>query len=123
MLNLKYQCALSDWHTHSPMLISNFNGTIIEDARSMKLLGTDYQVEGGAEQLLACIRKSYSQYGPEPGNGGLRAVCHPLGATERRHTHAVQHAEESAYRKFNRVLRDAMEVVKINTAMMMAYRA
>ena len=61
-MNLKSQCAPKDYTYLAPKLISNFTGAMREDARAMELMGTDYQVDDGVDELLALIRKRVSYY-------------------------------------------------------------
>ena len=56
-MNLKSQCDPQDYKYLAPMLISNFIGAMSEDARAMGLHISDYQVDGGVENLLALIRQ------------------------------------------------------------------
>ena len=109
VMNLKSQCTTKDYKYLAPKLISNFTGSMSEDARAMELLGTDYQVHDGVERLLTFIRK--------------RLHITDLGleteAFEKYFTHLARkkgetlmkyiNAEETAYRKLQRVLKTATD--------------
>ena len=108
-MNLKSQCAAKDYTYLAPKLISNFTGAMSEDARAMELHSTDYQVDDGVEKLLAFIRKRLN----------ITDLSMDVEAFERYFTKLARkkgdtplkyiNAEESAYRKLQRVLKDAME--------------
>ena len=57
VLNLKSQCAPKDYKYLAPKLIANFTGSMQEDARAMELLGQDFLVDDGVEQLLLFLWK------------------------------------------------------------------
>ena len=57
VLNLKAQCASKDYKYLAPKLIANFTGAMQEDARAMELLGRDFLIDDGVEQLLSFLRK------------------------------------------------------------------
>ena len=109
VMNLKSQCTPKDYKFLAPKLISNFTGSMSEDARAMELLGSDYQVHDGVERLLAFIRKRLHIT-----NLGLETE-----AFEKYFTHLVRkrgetlmkyiNAEETAYRKLQRVLKTATD--------------
>ena len=109
VMNLKSQCAPRDYKYLAPKLISNFTGAMSEDARAMELLGSDYQVDDGVDQLLAFIRKRLH----------ITDLNLETEAFEKYFTHLVRkkgetlmkyiNAEETAYRKLQRVLKSATD--------------
>ena len=56
-MNLKSQCSLANYKYLAPKLISSFATVMSDDARSMDLRASDYQVDDGVEQFLAFIRR------------------------------------------------------------------
>ena len=55
--NLNSQCGKKGHKYLAPRLISNFKGSMSEDARSMGLSAADYMTPDGVERLLEFIRK------------------------------------------------------------------
>ena len=81
-----------------------------EDARAMELLGTDYQVDDGVEKLLAFIRKRLHitdlHLETEAFDKYFSHLARKKGETLMKYINA----EETAYRKLQRILKSATEV-------------
>ena len=109
MLNLKSQCGPRDYKFLAPRLIANFTGTMSDDARAIELLGNDYMTDDGVEQLLAFIRKRLHitdlSLETEAFDTHVNQLVRKKGETLMKYVNA----EESAHRKLQRVLKDAMD--------------
>ena len=109
VLNLKSQCAPKDYKFLAPKLIANFTGSLEEDARAMELLGSDFQDDEGVEKLLDFLRKRLH----------ITDLSLETEAFDKYFTHLARkkgetlmkyiNAEETAYRKLQRVLKTATQ--------------
>ncbi len=108
-MNLKSQCGPRDFKYLAPRLIANFTGAMSEDARAMEMLGTDYMVEDGVERLLAFIRKRIHITDLNLETDAFEKYFNHLTRKKGETLMKYVNAEESAYRKLQRVLKDAME--------------
>ena len=109
VLNLKSPCGPRDYNFLAPRLIANFTGTMSDDARAIELLGTDCMTDDGVEQRLAFIRKRLHitdlSLETEAFDKYFNQLARKIGETLMKYVNA----EESAYRKLQRVLTDVME--------------
>ncbi len=108
-MNLKSQCGPRDFKYLAPRLIANFTGAMSEDARAMEMLGTDYMVEDGVERLLAFIRKRIHITDLNLETDAFEKYFNHLTRKKGETLMKYVNAEESAYRKLQRVLKYAME--------------
>ena len=107
--NLKSQFGTKDHKYLAPRLISDVKGATSDDARSIELNAGGYQVQDGVELLLAFIRKRLN----------IRDLDLETEAFDKYFNHTIRkrgetlnkyiNAEETAYRKLQRVLKEAME--------------
>ena len=107
--NLKAQCGQRDHKYLAPRLISNVKGAFSEDVRSMELNSAEYQTPDGVERLLAFIKKRLNirelDLETEVFKKYFDGIVRKRGETLIKYTHA----EEQAYRKLQRTLKEAME--------------
>ena len=108
-MNLKSQCSTKDHKYLAPRLISNFKGAMSDDARSMEFNAGDDLLPDGVEKLLAFIRKRLKirdlDLETEAFDKYFNKMIRRNGETLTKYIHA----EEIAYRKLQRVLKEAME--------------
>ena len=108
-MNLKSQCGTKDHKYLAPRLISNFKGAMSDDARSMELNAAEYLIPDGVEKLLAFIRKRLNirdlDLETEAFDKYFNNMMRRKGETLTKYINA----EETAYRKLQRVLKEAME--------------
>ena len=107
--NLKAQCGQRDHKYLAPRLISNFKGAFSDDVRSMELNSAEYQTPDGVERLLAFIKRRLNirelDLETEVFKKYFDGIVRKRGETLIKYIHA----EEQAYRKLQRTLREAME--------------
>ena len=107
-MNLKSQCSTKDHKYLAPRLISNFKGSMSGDARSMELNAAEYLGPDGVEKLLAFIRKRLNirdlDLETEAFDRYFNKMTRQKGETLTKYIHA----EEIAYRKLQRILKEAM---------------
>ena len=108
-MNLKAQCAPQDYKYLAPRLISNFIGAMSEDARAMDLHRSDSQVDDGVEKLLALIRQRLHITDLNLETEAFEEYLHQLARAKGETFMKYINAEESAYRKLQRVLKDALQ--------------
>ena len=109
VLNLKSQCAPKDYKYLAPKLISNFTGSMSEDARAMELLGSDFQVDDGVEKLLAFLRKRLHITDLNLETEAFERYFSQLARKKGETLMKYINAEETAYRKLQRVLKTSAE--------------
>ena len=107
--NLKAQCGPRDHKYLAPRLISNFKGAFSDDVRSMELNSAEYQTPDGVERLLAFIKKRLNIRELDLETEVFKKYFD--GIVRRRGETLIKyiHAEEQAYRKLQRTLKEAME--------------
>ena len=107
--NLKSQCGPRDHKYLAPRLISNFKGAMSDDVRSMELNSAEYATPDGVERLLAFIKKRLNirelDLETEVFKKYFDGIVRKRGETLIKYIHA----EEQAFRKLQRPLREAME--------------
>ena len=108
-MNLKSQCAPRDYKYLAPKLISNFTGSLSEDARAMELNGIHFQVDDGVEQLLDFLRKRLHITDLSLETEAFEIYFSRLARKKGETLMKYINAEETAYRKLQRVLRSATE--------------
>ena len=108
-MNLKSQCGTKDHKYLAPRLISHFKGAMHDDARSIELSAADYLDLDGVEKLLASIWKMLNirdlDLETEAFDKYFNNMMRRKGETLTKYINA----EETAYRKLQRVLKEAME--------------
>ena len=109
VMNPKSQCGTRDHKYPAPRLISNFKGAVSDVVRSMELNSADYAVPDGVERLLAFIKKRLNirelDLETEVFQKYFNSMMRKRGETLIKYINA----EETAYRKLQRTLKEAME--------------
>ena len=109
MLNLKSQCGSRDHKFLAPRLVSNFKGAMSDDVRSMELNSSEYQVPDGVERLLAFIKRRLNIRELDLETEAFKTYFNDMMRRRGETLTKYINAEETAYRKLQRTLREAME--------------
>ena len=109
VLNLKAQCGTKDHKYLAPRLISNFKGAMSDDVRSMEMNSSDYLVSDGVELLLAFIRKRLNIRELDLETEAFKKYFNDMMRKRGETLTKYMNAEETAYRKLQRTLKEAME--------------
>ena len=109
VMNLKSQCVPRDDKYLAPELIANFTGSMRDDAKAMELNATDFQVDDGVEQLLRFIRKRLHITDLNLETEAFDKYFAQLARKKGETLMTYINAEETAYRKLQRILTSATE--------------
>ncbi len=109
VLNLKSQCVPRDYKYLAPKLIANFTGSMSDDAKAMELSATDFQVDDGVEKLLRFIRKRLHITDLNLETEAFEKYFAQLARKKGETLMKYINAEETAYRKLQRILKSAAE--------------
>ena len=106
---LKSQCAPRDYKVLAPKLLASFTGSLDDDAKSMDLQPSDYQTDECVEKLLAFIRKRINitdlSLETDAFDKHFMSLARKKGETLLKYINA----EETAYRRLQKVLKQATE--------------